>query len=142
MRERSHYVNVNIYMILKCLWMNVLLRLSFIYMFKIKGTSCTFRVFITDAPVVKIHYTNEIIDCDSDGFPAIYSVYLLNQISKYGELVRSVHLNNEIFTFHTFPFPYQRNGRYTCLVSNGISDINGRVLQNRSTNVIYEGKVI
>lgn len=64
-----------------------------------------------------------------------------DQISKNGELVRSVNLNNESFTFRTDPFPYQRNGRYTCFVSNGIPDTTGKVLQTWSTNVRYAGKV-
>ncbi|CAC5391385.1 unnamed protein product [Mytilus coruscus] len=91
------------------------------------------------APSVTVHYTNGTIKCDCDGVPPIYSVYRLDQISKYGELVRSVNLKSKTFTFHTEPFPYQRNGRYMCVVSNGIPDTNGEVLQNWSTNVTYEG---
>ncbi|XP_052084707.1 uncharacterized protein LOC127721929 isoform X3 [Mytilus californianus] len=34
------------------------------------------------------------------------------------------------------------NGRYECVVSNGIPDIEGKVLQTRSTNVQYEGSPV
>ncbi|VDI38099.1 Hypothetical predicted protein [Mytilus galloprovincialis] len=91
------------------------------------------------APVVACHLTNTTITCDCDGIPKNYSVYRLDQISRNGELVRSVNLNTEIFTFRTDPFPYQKNGIYTCFVSNGIPDTTGKVLQNCSTNVTYEG---
>ncbi|CAC5386336.1 unnamed protein product [Mytilus coruscus] len=97
------------------------------------------ELYIRYAPTIAIRYKNGTIECDCDGVPSIYSVYRLDQISKYGELVRSVYLNNETFTFHTDPFPYQRNGRYMCAVSNGIPDTNGEVLQTWSTNVNYEG---
>ncbi|CAG2226349.1 unnamed protein product [Mytilus edulis] len=90
------------------------------------------------APVVTCHLTNTTIKCDCDGIPEKYSVYRLDQISRNGELVRSVNLNTEIFTFRTDPFPYQKNGRYTCFVSNGIPDTTGKVLQIWSTNVTYE----
>ncbi|VDI33492.1 Hypothetical predicted protein [Mytilus galloprovincialis] len=41
-----------------------------------------------------------------------------------------------------YPLPYQRNGRYMCFVSNGIPDTTGKVLQNWSTDVKYEGPPI
>ncbi|CAC5397789.1 unnamed protein product [Mytilus coruscus] len=91
------------------------------------------------APAVTVRYTNETIECDCDGVPAIYNVYRLDQISKWGRIVRSVDLNNGTFTFHKFPFPYQRNGKYMCVVSNSIPNKNGKVRQTRSTNVIYAG---
>ncbi|CAG2208420.1 unnamed protein product [Mytilus edulis] len=100
------------------------------------------KLIIRYAPVVTGHLTNETIKCDCDGFPEKYSVYRLDQISNYGELVRSVNLNTEIFTFHTDPLPYQRNGRYMCFVSNGIPDTTGKVLQTWSTDVKYEGPPI
>ncbi|CAG2185956.1 unnamed protein product [Mytilus edulis] len=93
---------------------------------------------IIRCPVVKGRFTNETIECDSDGFPPIYSVYRLDQNSRDGKLVRSGNLNNEIFTFNSEPFPYQQNGRYTCFVSNGIPDVKGNVLQTWSINVKYE----
>ncbi|CAG2214085.1 unnamed protein product [Mytilus edulis] len=99
----------------------------------------TSSIDYTNAPVVTCHLTNTTIKCDCDGIPENYSVYRLDQISRNGELVRSVNLNTEIFTFHTDPFPYQKNGRYTCFVSNGIPDTTGKVLQTWSTNVTYEG---
>lgn len=70
----------------------------------------------------------------------MYSVHRFNQTSKYGELVRTVNINNETFSFDTEPFPYQNNGIYTCVVSNGITDTNGKLLQIWSTNVTYEGE--
>lgn len=93
--------------------------------------------WIADSPVVKGRNTNDQFKCDCDAVPSIYSVYQLNQLSKYGELVRSVNLNNEIFSYTSYLF--QRNGIYTCVVSNGIPDIKGNVLQTWSTNVKYEG---
>ncbi|CAC5405303.1 HNT [Mytilus coruscus] len=97
------------------------------------------RLIIRYAPVVKGRYTNETIECDCNGVPAMYSLYRLDQNSKDGKLVRSVNLNNETFTFNTESFPYQKNGRYTCFVSNGIPNSNGNVLQTWSIDVQYEG---
>lgn len=83
-----------------------------------------------------------MIECVCNGFPAMYSVYRLDQISKYGMIVRSINLSTEIIAFTNFPFPYQRNGIYKCTVSNGIPDTDGDVLQTLSTNVKYEGMVV
>ncbi|VDI51297.1 Hypothetical predicted protein [Mytilus galloprovincialis] len=91
------------------------------------------------APSVTVYYTNGTIECDCDGAPPIYSVNRLDKISKYGELVRSVNLKSKIFTFHTDHFPYQRNGRYMCVVSKGIPGTNGNELQNSSIHVKYKG---
>lgn len=93
----------------------------------------------SDAPVVTLRYTNGRIACDCDGVPPVYSVYRLDQISKYGELVYSINLDNGTFIFNADQFPYQRNGRYVCVVSNGLPDTNGKELQNSSTHVNYEG---
>lgn len=71
----------------------------------------------------------------------MYSVYRLDQTSKYGELVRSVKLNNQIINIKTDHFPYQMNGIYMCIVSNGVPSINGNVLQTWSIHVKYEGKI-
>ncbi|CAC5421330.1 unnamed protein product [Mytilus coruscus] len=91
-----------------------------------------------DAPAVTGRHTNDTVERDCDGNPAIYSVYRLDQISNHGELVRSVNLNNGTLRLQTDPYLYQRNGRYMCVVSNGISDTNGEILQTWSTNVKYE----
>ncbi|CAG2208416.1 unnamed protein product [Mytilus edulis] len=88
---------------------------------------------------VTVRYTNETIKCDCNGVPPIYSVYRLDRISKYEEIVRSVNLNNGTFVFKTDEFPYQRNGIYLCVVSNGIPGTNGKELQNSSIHVNYEG---
>lgn len=69
-------------------------------------------------------------------------MYRLDQNSWDGKLVRSGNLNNEIFTFKSEPFPYQQNGRYTCLVSNDIPDVKGNVLQTWSIDVKHEGNII
>ncbi|XP_052084704.1 uncharacterized protein LOC127721928 isoform X2 [Mytilus californianus] len=100
------------------------------------------KLIIRYAPVVIGRFTNETIKCDCDGVPAMYSVYRLEQNSEDGKLVRSVNLNNETFPFNTEMFPYQKNGRYTCVVSNGIPDSNGNALQTWSTNVKYEGSPV
>ncbi|CAG2232484.1 unnamed protein product [Mytilus edulis] len=71
-------------------------------------------------------------------FPAMYSVYRLDHDSENGKLIRSVNLNNESFPFKMEMFAYQKNGRYTCVVSNGIPDNNGKVLQTWSTYFKYE----
>ncbi|VDI16323.1 Hypothetical predicted protein [Mytilus galloprovincialis] len=97
------------------------------------------QLTINYAPAVKIRYTNETIECDCDGVPAIYTTYQLDQLSTNGELIRSVNLNNKVFALSKEPFPYQRNGKYVCFVSNGIPSVNGLVLQTWSTNVKYEG---
>ncbi|CAC5400756.1 unnamed protein product [Mytilus coruscus] len=97
------------------------------------------KIIIMYAPAVTGRQTNDTVECDCDGNPAIYSVYRLDQISNHGERVRSINLNNGTFRFQTYPYPYQRNGRYMCVVSNGISDTNGEILQTWSTNVKYEG---
>ncbi|VDI21738.1 Hypothetical predicted protein [Mytilus galloprovincialis] len=97
------------------------------------------ELFIKYAPEVKLQYTNGTIECDCDGVPPIYNVYRLDRILKYGELVRSVILDNGTFFFKTDHFPYQRNGRYMCVVSNGIPDTNGKEEQNSSRHVNYEG---
>ncbi|CAC5421328.1 HMCN [Mytilus coruscus] len=97
------------------------------------------KLIIRYAPEVTIRYTNGTIECNGNGVPPIYGVYRLDQISKLGELVRSVNLNNETFILYTELFPYQRNGKYTCVVSNSIPDTNGKILQTLSTNVNYEG---
>ncbi|XP_071139037.1 uncharacterized protein [Mytilus edulis] len=97
------------------------------------------ELIIQYAPAVTIRYTNGTIECDCDGVPPIYNVYRLDQISKYGGLVRSVNLDNETFVFNTDLFPYQRNGRHMCVVSNGIPDTNGKELQNSTIHVNYEG---
>ncbi|CAG2226348.1 unnamed protein product [Mytilus edulis] len=91
------------------------------------------------APSVIGRYTNETIECACDGVPAVYSVYRFDQHSEDGKLIRSVNLNNQIFTFNKQRFPYMINGIYTCVVSNGIPDISGTVLQTSSINVKYEG---
>ncbi|CAC5391387.1 unnamed protein product [Mytilus coruscus] len=96
-------------------------------------------LIIRYAPAVTVRCSNETIECDSDGFPAVYSVYRLDQVSKRGNIVRSINLNNKALMSHTFLFPYQRNGMYICSVSNGIPDSNGTILQNRTTNVKYKG---
>ncbi|VDI21745.1 Hypothetical predicted protein [Mytilus galloprovincialis] len=96
-------------------------------------------LIIKFAPAVTIRYTNATIECDCDGFPPIYSMYRLDRISKYGELVYSVNLTNETFIFKTDQFPYQRNGRYMCVVSNGIPGTNGKKEQNSSIHINYEG---
>ncbi|CAG2242550.1 unnamed protein product [Mytilus edulis] len=90
-------------------------------------------------PAGRVIYTNGTIGCECDGNPAIYTVYRLDQISKHGELVHSVNLVNETFTFDTDPFPYQRNGKFRCVVCNGIPDTNGNILHTWSRNVNYEG---
>ncbi|CAC5393423.1 unnamed protein product [Mytilus coruscus] len=100
------------------------------------------KLLIRYAPVVIGRFTNETIKCDCDGVPAMYSVYRLEQYSEDGKLVRSVNLNNETFPFNTEMIPYQKNGRYTCVVSNGIPDSNGNVLQTWSTYVKYEGSPV
>ncbi|XP_052084699.1 uncharacterized protein LOC127721924 [Mytilus californianus] len=97
------------------------------------------QLIIMYAPAVTVRYTNETVECDGHGNPEIYNVYRLVQLSKSFELVRSVSLNNETFIFNTNLFPYQRNGRYMCVVSNGIPDINGKVLQTESIYLKYEG---
>ncbi|CAG2208423.1 unnamed protein product [Mytilus edulis] len=91
------------------------------------------------APAVTLRYTNGTIECDCDGVPPVYSVYRLDRISKYGELVYSNNLDNGTYIFRKDQFPYQRNGRYMCFVSNGILGSNGKELQNSSTHVNYEG---
>ncbi|VDI35301.1 Hypothetical predicted protein [Mytilus galloprovincialis] len=96
-------------------------------------------LIIRYAPAVTLRYTNGRIECDCDGVPPVYSVYRLDRISKYGELVYSINLDNGTFIFNTDQFPYQRNGRYVCVVSNGLPDANGKELQNSSTHVNYEG---
>ncbi|VDI51310.1 Hypothetical predicted protein, partial [Mytilus galloprovincialis] len=97
---------------------------------------------ITYAPAVTVRYTNGTIKCDCDGVPPIYSMYRLDRISNYGELVSSVNLDNETFVFKTDQFPYQRNGRYMCVVSNGITGTNGKILQNSSIHVNYKGQPV
>ncbi|CAC5421334.1 unnamed protein product [Mytilus coruscus] len=97
------------------------------------------ELFIKYPPDVTVRYTNYTIQCECDGVPAIYSMYRLDQLSKSGELVRSINLKNETFTLQNYPFPYQINGRYECVVSNGIPDIDGKKLQTGSTTVQYEG---
>ena len=98
---------------------------------------------ILDSPhVTTVRYSNETIDCNSDGYPAVYSVYRLDQISKSGNIVRSMNLNNKALADHIFLFPYQRNGIYICSVSNGIPDSNGTILQKKTTNVKYKGRMI
>lgn len=97
--------------------------------------------YIVDAPVIKGRLTNEKITCDCNGVPEMYSVYRLDHDSENGKLVRSVNLNNESFPFKMEMFAYQKNGRYTCVVSNGIPDNNGKVLQTWSTYFKYEGKI-
>ncbi|CAG2214088.1 unnamed protein product [Mytilus edulis] len=77
---------------------------------------------ITYAPAVTVRYTNGTIKCDCDGVPPIY-----------------MKLTNETFVFKTDQFPYQRNGRYMCVVSNGIPGTNGKILQNSSIHVNYKG---
>ncbi|CAG2214086.1 unnamed protein product [Mytilus edulis] len=99
-------------------------------------------LLIRYAPAFKARLQNEAITCDCDGNPALYSVHRFNQTTKYGELVRSVNINNDTFSFDTEPFPYQNNGIYTCVVSNGITDTNGKLLQIWSTNVTYEGSPV
>lgn len=98
-----------------------------------------FLTLISDAPAITVRYMNATIACDCDGYPAIYSVYRLDQTSKSGELVRSINLDNGTFTFPNDSFPYQRNGLYMCTVSNGIPDTNGVILQTGSINVQYKG---
>ncbi|XP_052084700.1 uncharacterized protein LOC127721926 [Mytilus californianus] len=97
------------------------------------------QLIVRYAPAIKGLYTNKTIKCDCDGVPAIYSVYRLDQISKYGELVRSVNMSNETININTDHFPYQINGIYMCVVSNGVPSTNGKVLQTWSTHVKYEG---
>ncbi|VDI46743.1 Hypothetical predicted protein [Mytilus galloprovincialis] len=96
-------------------------------------------LIIRYAPAVTLRYTNGTIECDCDGVPPVNSVYRLDRISKYGELVYSINLDNGIFVFNTDQFPYQRNGRYVCVVSNCLPSTNGKELQSSSTHVIYEG---
>ncbi|XP_071139187.1 uncharacterized protein [Mytilus edulis] len=96
-------------------------------------------LIIKYAPTLSINYTTGTIKCKCDGVPAIYTIYRLDQTSQYGQLVRSVNLNNEAFTLSREALWYQLNGRYVCFVSNGIPDLNGTVLQTTSINVKYEG---
>ncbi|CAG2214087.1 unnamed protein product [Mytilus edulis] len=91
------------------------------------------------APVIKGRYTNETIKCDCIGVPATYRVYRLDQISKYGELVRSLNLSSQTINIKMDYFSYQMNGLYKCIVSNGVPNINGHFLQIWSTHVKYEG---
>lgn len=99
-----------------------------------------FLLWIADAPAVTIRYMNGTIKCDCNGVPPICSVHRLDRVSKYEEIVRSVHLDKGTFIFKIDQFPYQRNGRYLCVVSNGIQGTNGMVLQNSSIHVNYEGR--
>ncbi|CAC5421331.1 unnamed protein product [Mytilus coruscus] len=114
-------------------------RSPFIEIWFINQTDLNTIVGQEDAPAVTVRYTNDTIQCECDGVPAIYSVYRLDQISKSGELVHSINLKNETFTLQNDPFPYQINGRYECVVSNGIPDIDEKILQTGSTTVQYEG---
>ncbi|CAG2208418.1 unnamed protein product [Mytilus edulis] len=96
------------------------------------------QLIVTYAPEITIRYTNDTIVCDYNGIPAVYKVKRMNHISQYGKLLRSVDMNNAVFTLQT-EFPYQKNGNYECVVSNGIRDNNGNIMQTVSTNVKYEG---
>ncbi|CAC5421333.1 unnamed protein product [Mytilus coruscus] len=74
------------------------------------------ELIVTYAPAITIRFTNDTIVCDCIGVPSVYKVYQINHVSQYGELLRSIDLNNETFTLQT-EFPYQRNGKYECVVS-------------------------
>ncbi|VDI33491.1 Hypothetical predicted protein [Mytilus galloprovincialis] len=96
------------------------------------------QLIVTYAPEIAIRYTNDTIVCDYNGIPAVYKVKRMKHTSQYGKLLRSVDMNNAVFTLQT-EFPYQKNGNYECVVSNGIRDNNGNIMQTVSTNVKYEG---
>ncbi|VDI69596.1 Hypothetical predicted protein, partial [Mytilus galloprovincialis] len=96
------------------------------------------ELIVTYAPEITIRHTNDTIVCDYIGVPAVYKVKRINHVSQYGTLLRSMNMNNEAFNLQT-EFPYQKNGNYECVVSNGIRDNNGNIMQTVSTNVKYEG---
>ncbi|CAG2208422.1 unnamed protein product [Mytilus edulis] len=96
------------------------------------------ELIVTYAPEITIRHTNDTIVCDYIGVPAVYEVKRINHVSQYGTLLRSMNMNNEAFNLQT-EFPYQKNGNYECVVSNGIRDNNGNIMQTVSTNVKYEG---
>ncbi|CAC5421335.1 unnamed protein product [Mytilus coruscus] len=91
------------------------------------------------SPDVTIRFKGETIDCECDGVPEVYNPYRLDHISEYGELIDSVNLNNGNFILHKKPSSYQQNGKYRCVVSNGIPDVSGHVLQIQSKIFKYKG---
>ncbi|VDI62939.1 Hypothetical predicted protein [Mytilus galloprovincialis] len=94
------------------------------------------KLIVTYAPEITIRHTNDTIVCDYNGVPAVY-LKRINHISQYGTLLRSMNMNNEAFNLQT-EIPYQKNGKYECVVSNGIRDNSGNLMQTVSTNVKYE----
>ncbi|CAC5398587.1 unnamed protein product [Mytilus coruscus] len=63
----------------------------------------------------------------------------LLSISAEVKLIIKLNLSDKTFNITTEPFLYQKNGKYMCVVSNGVPDANGKILQSWSTNVVHEG---
>ncbi|CAG2185642.1 unnamed protein product [Mytilus edulis] len=96
---------------------------------------------ILDAPDVQVLVTGKhSLNCLANGFPDTYTFNKWEHLSEKGDHVRYlVGSNNGTLHLQNFPHQYQINGRYICSVSNGISDVNGDLLQNGSESLRFIG---
>ncbi|CAC5423582.1 unnamed protein product [Mytilus coruscus] len=93
-----------------------------------------------DAPYVKVIGGVNSVNCIADGFPTTYTFHRWEHISEQGKHIRFLEgFQNGTLILQSHPHQYQANGRYVCIVSNGIPNVNGSMLQQGFGSWNYKG---
>ncbi|CAC5423229.1 unnamed protein product [Mytilus coruscus] len=101
------------------------------------------QVAINYAPDVKVVCRVNSIDCFANGYPKKYIFYEWEHQSEQGKHIRFLEgLQNGTLNLQTLPQQYQIGGKYICSVSNGISGLNGSMIQKGFGSCSYIGPPI
>lgn len=96
--------------------------------------------YIVDAPDVDVVSRVNSIDCFANGYPKTYTFYEWEHQSEQGKHIRFLDgLQNGTLNLQTLPQQYQIGGKYICSVTNGISDLNGSMIQKGFGSFSYIG---
>ncbi|CAG2190996.1 unnamed protein product [Mytilus edulis] len=96
---------------------------------------------IIDPPTVELVVTEDFIECVlQPGIPASIILFHLEYQSAVGVHIRGNQslLSDQLLLQKSY-IPYETNGIYVCKVSNGVADIHGFAIHNKSTIFKYSG---
>ncbi|XP_052080216.1 uncharacterized protein LOC127718256 isoform X2 [Mytilus californianus] len=111
---------------------------------RIGNSSSTVNITIQYPPAVELVVSEDFIECIlHQGIPASNNLFQLEHQSVFGVHIREIHSfsSDKLLLLKSY-IPYETNGIYVCQASNGVVDVDGFAIHNKSTIFKHSGRPV
>ncbi|CAC5369018.1 unnamed protein product [Mytilus coruscus] len=108
---------------------------------RIGNSSSTVNITIQYPPAVELVVSKDFIECIlHHGIPASNNLFQLEHQSVFGVHIREIQSfsSDKLLLLKSY-IPYETNGIYVCQASNGVVDVDGFAIHNKSTIFKHSG---